>query len=121
MFKGQIAQNELEDILLKADIYISTSLSDSTSVSLLEAMASGLIPVVSNISGNREWVKEGGNGFLFPPGDYKALAQRTIWIIKEFNQTQRIRERNLKLIKEKALWEDNMKIIEEKFLELLKR
>ncbi|MDH4222932.1 MAG: glycosyltransferase family 4 protein [candidate division Zixibacteria bacterium] len=119
-FKGRISREELEDVLHKADIYISTSLSDSTSVSLLEAMASGLVPVVSDIPGNREWIEEGVNGFLFPAGDYQALAQRIIWVINNFEDIVKLRGKNQKIIREKALWEENMEIVERRFMELLK-
>lgn len=120
-FKGRIPREELETCLHKADIYISTSLSDSTSVSLLEAMASGLVPVVSDISGNREWIKDGENGFFFPAGDFQTLAQKIVWVINDFKNIVKLREENLKLIQEKALWKENMGIIEKRFLELLKR
>ncbi|MCJ7497212.1 MAG: glycosyltransferase family 4 protein, partial [candidate division Zixibacteria bacterium] len=120
-FRGYIAREELEDCLQKADIYISTSLSDSTSVSLLEAMASGLLPVVSDIPGNLEWIEEGKNGFLFPAGNYQALAQKIVWMINDFKDIEKLRMENQKIIKEKALWEENMKMIENKFLELFRR
>ena len=119
--KGRISREELEDALHKADIYTSTSLSDSTSVSLLEAMASGLVPIVSDIPGNREWIEEGVNGFIFPAGDSQALAQRIIWVINNFKDIVKLREKNQRIIREKALWEENMKIIELRFLELLKK
>jgi glycosyltransferase involved in cell wall biosynthesis len=38
--------------------------SDGTSVSLLEAMAAGCVPVLSDLPANREWVVDGLNGFL---------------------------------------------------------
>jgi glycosyltransferase involved in cell wall biosynthesis len=120
-FKGRISREELEDALHKVDIYISTSLSDSTSVSLLEAMASGLIPIVSDIPGNREWIEEGVNGFLFPAGDSQALAQKIVWVINNFKEVVALREENQRIIREKALWEENMRTIESKFLELSKR
>ena len=42
-----------------ADTYISCAQSDGTSVSLLEAMATGLPLIVTDIPSNREWVVEG--------------------------------------------------------------
>ena len=73
-FKGELSRKELIDCYLGSDLYISTSLSDSTSVSLLEAMALGLIPVVTDILGNREWIEDRKIGFLFPISDHNALA-----------------------------------------------
>jgi glycosyltransferase involved in cell wall biosynthesis len=58
-----------------ADVYVSASEVDGTSVSLLEAMASRRAVVVSDIAGNREWVEPGRNGVLFPVGDAALLAR----------------------------------------------
>jgi glycosyltransferase involved in cell wall biosynthesis len=120
-FKGYVNREDLEVLFLKADLYISTSLSDSTSVSLLEAMASGLLPVVTDIPGNREWVEDGKNGFLFMPGNYQALADKVIWVINNFKNIEKLRAENPKIIREKALWEKNMAFVEHRFLELLRR
>ena len=119
-FKSFLAREEFMNLFQKADIYVSTSLSDSTSVALLEAMASGLIPVVTDIPGNREWIKEGENGFLFSSKNHKALAEKIIFAITNFDKLNEIREENLTLIKKRALWEDNMEKIEHRFLELIK-
>jgi glycosyltransferase involved in cell wall biosynthesis len=58
-------------------VYVSTSRADGASVSLFEAMAIGVYPVVSDIAANREWICDGENGRLFPLDDPEALA-RTI-------------------------------------------
>ena len=120
-FKGYVNREDLEELFQKADLYISTSLSDSTSVSLLEAMASGLLPVVTDIPGNREWLQNGKNGFLFPPGNYQALADKVIWVINNFKETEKLRAENQKIIREKALWEKNVAFVEQRFLELLRK
>jgi len=67
---------DLPGILTDSDVYVSCSLSDGTSSSLLEAMSTGTFPVVSDIPANRPWVENGRNGLMFPPGDAEALADR---------------------------------------------
>ena len=62
----------------RAKVYVSTSLADGTSISLLEAMAAGLIPVVSDIDANRPWITHGEDGFFFPAGDSQALAEQIV-------------------------------------------
>jgi len=64
----------LSRMLADSDIYVSSSLWDGSSISLLEAMASGLFPVVSNIPGNDEWITGDGDGLLFDPRNEDDLA-----------------------------------------------
>ena len=73
-FVGEVRQNDLPDFLRAADVYVSASSSDGTSSSLLEAMACGLFPIVSDITANRPWVQHGRNGLLFAVGDAASLA-----------------------------------------------
>jgi glycosyltransferase involved in cell wall biosynthesis len=73
---GKISQAELPAYYRAADLYLSASRSDGSSVSLMEALASGLPALVSDIPGNREWVSEGQQGWLFPVGDAAALAAK---------------------------------------------
>jgi len=51
----------------KSKIYISIPISDGTSVSLLEAMLAGCIPIVSDINVSYEWIKDNENGIIFKP------------------------------------------------------
>jgi glycosyltransferase involved in cell wall biosynthesis len=115
-FKGELSRKDLIDCYKDSDIYISTSLSDSTSVSLLEAMALGLIPIVTDIPGNREWIEDRKNGFLFPISDHNALAKQIIYVTNEFTDWFDFGEKNVSLVKKKAIWEDNMKVVENKFM-----
>jgi L-malate glycosyltransferase len=71
---GQIAYHELPKIYRQADMYIAATHSDGTSISMLEAMACAKPVLVSDIPGNREWIENGRNGWLFPDGDAAALA-----------------------------------------------
>ncbi|MCK4426906.1 MAG: glycosyltransferase [candidate division Zixibacteria bacterium] len=120
-FKGELFRKDLMDCYKDSDIYVSTSLSDSTSVSLLEAMALGLIPIVTDIPGNREWIEDKENGFLFPISDHQTLAKQIIYAINEFTGWTSFREKNISLIKKKAIWENNMKAVEKEFLRLVER
>ncbi len=64
-FRGGYRIEELPAILADADIYVSASRSDGTSLCLLEALSAGLFPVVSDITANREWLTGDGDGLLF--------------------------------------------------------
>lgn len=73
---GKVSQAELPAYYRAADLYLSNSKSDGSSVSLMEALACGVPALVSAIPGNREWVSEGEQGWLFPVGDGAALADK---------------------------------------------
>ena len=63
------AQAQLYD---QAQWYLSLPRSDSVSVSVLEAMAHGCVPILSDLPANRELVRDGDNGLILRDG---ALAQ----------------------------------------------
>ena len=65
-------RNDVQRFLGAADIFITSSKREGLSLSLLEAMASGLVPVAADIPENGEAV--GTAGVLIPCGDEKALA-----------------------------------------------
>jgi glycosyltransferase involved in cell wall biosynthesis len=71
----RVSEVELPGYYRSANLYLSASHSDGSSVSLLEAMACGLPVLVSDIPGNREWVEARANGWLFPDGDVGALTE----------------------------------------------
>lgn len=73
-FTGFVDDERLLSLYREHDAYVSLSRSDSTSQSLLEGMAAGLVPVVSDIAGNREWVTHRREGLLVPISDADAVA-----------------------------------------------
>ena len=103
-FLGWVRHEEMANLLSQAEIYVSTSLDDGTSVSLLEAMASGVFPVVTDIAPNREWIENGRNGFLFPAHDEFLLAKRILDAIHDKELLERGRKWNQSIVKERALW-----------------
>lgn len=58
----------------QASVYVLTSPSEGCSNALLEAMASGLCPVVTAVPGNVDLVRHEETGLLFPHDDAEALA-----------------------------------------------
>jgi glycosyltransferase involved in cell wall biosynthesis len=74
---------------LAAKFYVSIPTTDGTSISLLEAMAYGCIPIVSDLPANREWIDHGKNG-LITSGDLSkdlALAQTLdVYKVQQLNK-----------------------------------
>ncbi|HTM57229.1 MAG TPA: glycosyltransferase [Candidatus Udaeobacter sp.] len=117
-FVGRLDPDALASWLGRAEIYLSASRSDSTSVSLLEAMASGAIPVVSDIAGNREWVSEGEGARMFGVSDPAGCARALSAALGDPAWRERARVRNARVIEERGLWPRNLERIETLFQEL---
>ncbi len=79
---GRVPEESLARYFRAADGYMSMSWSDGSSVTLMQALASGLPAVVSDIPGNREWVTPGVEGFLVPVENASALAQALVHVAR---------------------------------------
>jgi len=67
-------RDDVPDLMRAADVFALTSLSEAASLTLLEAMASGLPSVVTAVGGNPEIVRHEREGLLIPRGDADACA-----------------------------------------------
>jgi glycosyltransferase involved in cell wall biosynthesis len=72
---GLVAQNDLPGFYNASDLYVSASLSDGSSVSLIEALASGLPAAVTDIASNGEWITSGKEGWLFAARSERELSE----------------------------------------------
>ncbi len=91
IFVGFLNANEQNQYYQKAAFYYSIPTSDATSVSLLEAMAHGCMPIVSDIAANNEWITHKLNGYFI---------ENKCDIIYDENFALH----NIKIIEEKALF-----------------
>ena len=112
-FLGRVPHEEMPNLLFQADIYVSTSPYDGTSVSLLEALASGTFPVVTDIPANREWIVDGDNGFLVPKENENVLAKKIVEAIRDRRLLREACDKNRVIVKERAYWTENIKRIKE--------
>ncbi len=106
-FKGYIPQNELPRYYNEADVYISPSHVDGSSVSLMEAMACGLPCLVSDIPANKEWVTENENGWLFKDGSAESLAEKILHAIENRDTLNKIGANARRVAEERADWQKN--------------
>jgi glycosyltransferase involved in cell wall biosynthesis len=60
--------------LAAASLFLSTARWEGMSLALLEAMAQGVVPVVSRVMGNIDVVEDGVSGVLYPAGDLHSAA-----------------------------------------------
>jgi len=117
---GRIDRERMVQYLNAADIYVSSSLSDGTSVSLLEAMACGLPIIISDLETNREWIKDCYNGFLVSTKNVEMLSNKIIYLAESKELRRTMGQRNLKIAKERADWDKNFNKLERMYELLLK-
>jgi glycosyltransferase involved in cell wall biosynthesis len=120
-FAGWQSGESYMKLIRRADIYVSCSESDSTSVSLLEAMAAGALPVVTDIPGNREWLSNGATALMFPVGDADALSSRLVEAAANRKLRADAAAANRKTVESRAVWEENMNRIERSFEALIRK
>lgn len=74
VFTGKVVHDELPPYIHTCDIYVTASLSDTNSISMLEGMAGGLPVLQLYDELNADQVKDGVNGYMFR--DAKEMGQR---------------------------------------------
>ena len=119
-FTGHIPYDQLAYYLISAEIYVSTSKSDGSSMSLLEAMACRLPVVVSDVPANCEWVKDGINGYLVPRGKVNPISEKILALLNDRVLAEKMGKKNLSIVNERADLEKNylkFDIIYEKMLQ----
>jgi len=104
---GQIGFKDLPRYYHLADVYVSASHSDGTSISMLEAMACGRPVILSDIPGNREWITSGEQGWFFRNGDWQALAGVMERAILNFPKLERMGKAARQLVEARADWQRN--------------
>ena len=108
-FLGLVPNNSIVDLISKYKLYISTSLSDGISVSMLEAMSAGTPVLVSDIASNREFIDHGINGFLYVNDSVEDLSKKIKEIFENNFDLKQIAVEAQRTIKEKANWHLNIK------------
>lgn len=121
-FVGRVeGESLMAEYLNAADIYVTTSLSDGTSNSLLEAMACGLPVVVSDAPSYFEWVTDNHNGYIVPRQNVSALVSRIVNLLKNETLRREMGERTLRVAQERAGWNDNFFKLETLYGSVVKR
>ena len=111
-FLGGYTQDALPGILAEADVYVSAARSDGASISLLEALASGAFPVVSDVPGNRDWLSGRGDGLLFRAGEVDDLAACLASACADETLRRSAVDRNLALVRRRGERRTNLEHLE---------
>lgn len=98
-FLGHVTDEELPGIYERATVFVMPSIAELQSIATMEAMASGRPVIGADAMALPHLVHDGDNGYLFPPGDVDALADRLRRVLSaDQAELNRLSENSLHLI-----------------------
>jgi glycosyltransferase involved in cell wall biosynthesis len=120
-FVGLLDRARFRDALHAASVFVSVPSSDGTSVALLQAMAAGCFPIVSDLPTQRELIDDGVNGFRVPVHRPDVLGERIIAALRDPALRRRAVERIRAFVVERGLIEREIAMMESLYSRLAGR
>jgi glycosyltransferase involved in cell wall biosynthesis len=98
-FMGHISDEELPGIYERSTVFVMPSIAELQSIATMEAMASGRPVIGADAMALPHLIHDGDNGYLFPPNDVDALADRLRKVLSaDQAELNRLSENSLHLI-----------------------
>jgi glycosyltransferase involved in cell wall biosynthesis len=104
-FTGRLDNLGIEALYREADLFLNPSLVDNTPISLLEAMASAVPVVSTNVGGVPFMVEDGKSAWLVPPGDVHAMAHAMIDLLRDREKATRFTQAGRECV-EQYTWQN---------------
>jgi L-malate glycosyltransferase len=119
-FTGHVEEHEMVACLQAADVYVSTSISESgLASSTAEAMACGL-PVINTDTGDiRLWIEDGKGGYVVPVKSPEAVADKITHLLEHDDERRHSGAVNRKTIEERYNVYVEMKKMEKVYLDVV--
>ncbi|OPX63687.1 MULTISPECIES: glycosyltransferase family 4 protein [unclassified Methanoregula] len=118
-FRKRTGYSEVPRDYREADIFITTSVSDGTPVSVLEAMASGLPCIATSVGGIPEWIENGVTGLLVMPGSPEQVADAILSLVQDPILRKRLGDAAKGVIVRNGQWDTLMAQAEKDYLALV--
>jgi glycosyltransferase involved in cell wall biosynthesis len=117
-FSGMLPREDAIAYVNAADLYVSTSLSDGTSASLLEAMTLGVPSIVTAIPGNMEWIRDEWNGCLVKVKDPHMLAEKITILLNDDDLRYKLGKNAKETIETRVNWQESSRAFSNLILRL---
>ena len=120
-FWGFIVPGRIPEFLSNLDVFCMPSIDDSESfgVAALEAQACGIPVIASNVGGLPETIVDFKTGFLVPPRNPTAIAEKILFLYKNPEIRFHMGIESFNFVKTYYNWADNIKIIEQSYESLM--
>lgn len=99
-------REDVEKLLMEADVFTRPSLLEGMPLTVLEAMACGLPVIATPVGGTAELVEDGVNGYLVEPGDSQQLAQRLCTLLADRDLRLEMGRHGRTLVEGRYDWDD---------------
>ena len=99
---GRLPKSEMDSFWKKQDVFVNISEYEGTSLSMLEAMAFGCVPVVTDVSGAKEFIVDGKNGYICSVGAIDTIAEQIKVLAYDRGKLSVFGERCSEIIAEKC-------------------
>lgn len=106
-------RSDVMEILSVSDVFLLSSVTEGTSITLLEAMNAGLPAVVTNVGGNSEILEDKVTGFLVDSNDDRAMVEKILFLYRNRDTASLIGEAGVKRARTLFSFENMMKQYEE--------
>lgn len=118
-FTGWLKKSEIPQEMGRSDVFVIPSRAEAMSISLLEALCSGVYAIVTPVSGNTDLVKEGVNGRFFPVGDHRALAAALTDLSRQIEKGYPVRSEDVERFRTQYNWANIVRQYEMEFQKIL--
>jgi glycosyltransferase involved in cell wall biosynthesis len=101
----------------KASVFVIPSIQEGLCISGVEAMACGLPVVSTRCGGPEDYVEEGMNGFLVPPGNEELMADRIVQLLRDETMRARFGRKSREIVEAKFNTQKFRQILSEVYQE----
>ena len=119
-YYDKLPREEFIKFLVQHDLYLSNSETDSSPVSLIEAMGLGLIPICADIPGIKEWLKE-ENGYIYQSDDADDLVSIINSLQSKKDIINNMADKNIKMVVNYGIYEENISALINCFRQVTKK
>ena len=101
-FLGRISNENMPELYRSSDIAVNSSLVDNMPISILEALASGVPVVSTNVGGIPVLVEDGKTALLVPPRDPRGMAEAVLALVRDPIRYSDVRDAGMRLVRRYA-------------------
>ncbi len=117
---GHVSHIEIKDFYKRSRIFVLPTYYEGLPTTILEAMASKMPVVATNISGLPEQIEEGVTGYMLSPGNIKGFYNRIVELLENPEKQKIFGENGREKVLTEFSWPRITEIIIKKYMELLK-